>query len=53
MGFRGIKTLFVSWSLLQMAVKRTNVLAVFLTASCMNTVQKLMKGTWGSNTEEQ
>lgn len=36
-----------------MAVKRTNVLSMFLIASCINMARILMKGTCGSNTEEQ
>lgn len=40
-----------SWILMQMAVKRTNVLPMFLIASCINMAWLLMKGTWDNNTE--
>lgn len=41
-----------NWILMQMAVKRTNVLPIFLIASCINMTWILMKGTWDNNTEE-
>lgn len=41
-----------SWILMQMAVKRTNVLPMFLIASCINMAWILMKGSWDNNTEE-
>lgn len=41
-----------SWISMQMAVKRTNVLPMFLIASCINRTWILMKGTWDTNTEE-
>jgi len=45
-------SLFFSWILLQMAVKRTNVLSMSLIASCINMPWILVKGTWGSKTED-
>lgn len=55
MGFESNKnnSLGFNWILMQMAVKRTNVLPVFVIASCINTAWILKKGTWDINTEEQ
>lgn len=41
-----------SWILMQMAVKRTNVLPMLLIASCINMACILMKGIWDNDTEE-
>lgn len=45
-------SLGLSWIVMQMAVKRTNVLPMFLIASCINMAWILMTGTWDNNTEE-
>lgn len=41
-----------SWILMQMAVKRTNVLPIFLIASCINMDFNEVTWTWDNNTEE-